>query len=85
MHREQPVVEIGADEVAGWRGQLEPHQRGGGSADEEEQRDAGEKQNRDALVIGGEEPRAQPIVGGEIILIRAAHRGAPVCSASDLI
>jgi hypothetical protein len=54
MHREQPVIDVGADEVALRRRQFEPDHGGRRAADEEEERDRREIEEGDALVIGRE-------------------------------
>src|SRR5262249_938129 len=85
VHREQPVIDVGADEIALRGRKLQANQGRGRAADEEEQRDGGEVENGDALVIGGEKPRAQPVIGGEVILRLVAHRPALVAPAKDLM
>ena len=71
---EQPIVDVGGDQIALRRGELQPDDRRRRAADEEEQRDAGEIKHGDALVVGGEEPGAQAVVLGEIIARRRSSR-----------
>ena len=68
VHGEQAVVHVGADEI-GLRGrELDPDRGRRCAADEEEEDEAGEIENRDALVIGGEEPRSQAVAGVQIVV-----------------
>ena len=63
VHGEQLVVGLRTDQVALRRQQFHANQRGEGAADEEEQRDGGEIQQADALVVLGKEPRFQAVTG----------------------
>src|SRR5262249_56639859 len=85
VHREQPVVDVGGDEIALRGGELQANQSRRGAADKEEHRDAGEIEDGNAFVVGGEEPRTQPIVLGEIIFRLLAHRCDLVSAAKDLM
>ena len=68
VHGEELVVGVGLDEVAGGGEQFETDEQGEESADEEEERDGEQVEQGDALVVGGEQPRADTVVLVEIIL-----------------
>src|SRR5262249_17999573 len=85
VHREQPVVDVRADEIALRGGELQAYQSRRRAADEEEHRDAGEVEDGDAFVVGGEEPGAQPVILGEIILRLLPHRGDPASAVRVLM
>ena len=80
VHGEQPVVRLGRGQGALRRDQVVADQGGRGAADEEEDRDRQRVQDRDALVVRGEQPAPQRLAvleiaedacGGD----RLAHRG----------
>ncbi len=94
VDREEFVVGRRCDEV-GLRGQqFEPHQSRRSAADEKEQRDRHHIEQADALVVGGEQPRADRSSVGEIVLRRldgqrqfarcGVHRFFPSAFPSDL-
>ena len=66
VHREQLVVGV-VREHAFRRQQVQAHTDGERAADEEERRDGEQIQQRDALVIGGEQPRLPSVIGIQII------------------
>ena len=68
VHGEEAVVHVGADEIGLRRRELDPDRGCRRAADEEEKDQAGEIEDGDTLVIGGEEPRAQAVAGGEIVV-----------------
>ena len=68
VHGEQAIVHVGADEICLRSRELNPNRGCRRAADEEEENQAGEIQDRDTLVIGGEEPRAQAVAGVEIVV-----------------
>ena len=53
VQREQAIIFVGRQEQPGRADQLEPHQRDGDAADEEEHGDRQRIEDGDALVIGG--------------------------------
>ena len=68
VHGEQLVVGVRRDQVALRRQQLQADQRGEDAAQEEEQRDGDQVQQRDALVVLGEQPRLEAVAGVQVIL-----------------
>ena len=66
VDREQPVVDLGLEQVPLRRGQLEPHQRGRGPADEEEDRDRDHVEDRDPLVVQRQQPRPDAEPGVQV-------------------
>ena len=70
VHGEQLVVGFRRDQVAVWRKQVDADHRGERAADEEEERDRRQIQQRDALMVGGQQPRTNAIRGVEIVLAR---------------
>ena len=67
VHREQLVVGLVGDQIAGRRGELEADQHRERAADEEEERDRGEIQQRDALVVARQQPRLDAVAVVEIV------------------
>ena len=61
VHGEQLVIGVRRDQVALRRQQLDADQRGEGAADEEEQRDREQVEQRDALVVLGQQPRLEAV------------------------
>ena len=68
VHGEKLVVGVGLDEVAGGGEQFEADEQREEAADEKEEGDGEQVEQRDALVVRGEEPRADTVVLIEIIL-----------------
>src|SRR6185312_10703696 len=95
VHREHAVVDLRLQQRAVGVHEMQPDQSGGGPADEKEERDRGEEQDRDALVVAREEPRAERVLVAEVALglalgvscgqagRRGAHGDRP--SESDLM
>ena len=67
VHREQLVVGVVGDEIAGRRREIEPDEHGEGAADEEEERDRRQVQERDALVIARQQPRLHAVSVVQIV------------------
>ena len=67
VHREQLVVGLGLDEVAGGSDELQPDEDGERAAQEEHERHAGQIEQGDALVVGGEQPGLHAISHVEIV------------------
>ena len=67
MHREQLVVGFVGHQVAGRRGELEPDEHRHRAADDEEEGDAGEVQQGDALVIAREQPRPDAVAVVQVV------------------
>ena len=67
VHREQLVVGLVRHQIAGRRRELEAQQHGEDAADEEEERDGGEVQQGDPLVIAREQPRADAVSVVQIV------------------
>ena len=82
VHGEKLVVSIGLDEIAGGREQFEADEQGEESADEKEESDGDEIEQRDALVVGREQPRADAILLIQVIL---ALDAADCCRSPLLI
>ena len=59
VHGEETVVGVGADQIGLGRRELNPDRRRRGAADEEEEYQACEIENCDALVIRREKPRSK--------------------------
>src|SRR5581483_6150853 len=78
VERERLVVRVRAHEIAVRRDELEPDQRRGNAAEEEESRDRNREQDGDALVVARREPRAQTIARVEIAALPCAgvHGGS---------
>ena len=78
VHREQLVVGFRLHQRALRLDQVDAHQHGEGAADEEEERDRNQIEQRDALVIHGEQPGLPAVVRVEIIdaAFRAAAAGS---------
>ena len=74
VHREQLVVGLVGHQIAGRRRQLEPDQHRERAADEKEERDRREVQQRDALVIAGQQPRRDAVAVVQVVLRRHAER-----------
>ena len=74
VHREELVVGVGADEVAGRRRQLEADQRREQAADEEREGDDDEVHDADALVVLGQEPRGDRVPDVQIVDARRGER-----------
>jgi hypothetical protein len=68
MLGEELVIGIYLHQVAGGCEQFEADEQGEKSADEKEESDLQEIKERNALVVGGEKPRADPVVLVEVIL-----------------
>src|SRR6516164_6764283 len=69
MHGEEFVVGFGRDQGAGGSEQVNPDQGGKEAANEEKERDRGEVEQRNALVVRGQQPRADAIRGIEVMLV----------------
>jgi hypothetical protein len=67
VHGEQLVVGVGFDHVARRRQQLETNEAGEDAAEQEHHGDRAQIQQRDALVVHGEQPRANAVVGVQIM------------------
>ncbi len=70
VHGEKLVVRFGLHECALRREQMQPHQHRRRASDEKHKCDGDEIQQRDALVIDREKPRAPAIIHVEIIYPR---------------
>ena len=68
MHGEELVVSIGLHQVARGSQQLEADEQREEAANEKEERDGDEIEQRDALVVGGEQPRPHSVLLVQIIL-----------------
>src|SRR6266550_1734528 len=68
MHGEQLVVGVGLNQVARGSEQFETNEQSEQSADEEKERYRSQVEQRDALVVGGEQPRPHPVLLVQIIL-----------------
>src|ERR1700731_1349133 len=68
MHGQEFVVGVGLYQVAGGGEQFEPDEQSEEAADEKKERDGDEVEKRNALVVGGEQPRADAVLLVEIIL-----------------
>src|SRR6267154_1163650 len=68
VHREELVVRLIGDEVTGRRGQIEPDQHGERASNEEKHGHRGQVQQRDALVIAGQQPRLDAVALVQIVM-----------------
>ena len=66
VQREELVVGVRRHDVGPRREELEPHQRRGGPADQEEHGDGREVEDRDPLVVRGQQPGPDTVPGGEV-------------------
>jgi hypothetical protein len=67
VHGEKFVVSVGLHQVACGREQFEADEQGEESADEKEERNRDEVKQRDAFVVGGEQPRPHSVLFVQII------------------
>ena len=65
--REELIVGVGLDQVAGGREQFETDEQREESANEKEERDRDQVEQRDALVVGGEQPGTDAVMLVQII------------------
>ncbi len=70
MHGEELVVRFRRNQGAGWRQKMDTDHGGEEPANEKEKGDGTKPQQSDALVVGGEEPRTEAILGVQVILVR---------------
>ena len=77
VHGEELVVGVAADDVGLGRQQLEPDGAREQAAEHEHDRDRDQVEERDPLVVDGEEPRADAVVGVEVVDARLGACGAP--------
>ena len=75
VHREELVVGLVRHEVAGRRRELEPDHHRHRAADEEEDRDGGEIEQRDALVIARQQPRLDAVAVVQVVPRREYQGG----------
>ena len=68
VHGEQLVVHIVAHEIAGGRREIQADEHGERAADEEEHRNGGEVEQRDALVVARQQPRLDAIAVVQIMV-----------------
>ena len=68
VHGEQLVVGVGRDQVTRGRQQLQADHHGEESAQPEHRGDRDQVQDRDPLMIGGQQPRLDAVVGIQVIL-----------------
>ena len=68
VHGEQFVVGLGGNQVTLRRQQVDADHHGKRAAQEKEQRDGNQVQQGDALVVGGEQPRAYAVLRVQIML-----------------
>ncbi len=74
VHREELVVRLVGDEVAGRRGEFQADEHGEDAADDEEERHRREVEQRDALVVAGQEPRSDAVARVEVVARRERRR-----------
>ena len=79
VHGEQLVVGVGLHQIAGRSQQLQADQQGEKSADEEEERDRHQIQQRNPLVVGGEQPGLDAVFLVQIIFAFGDDR----CASHD--
>ena len=79
VHGEELVVGVRGDEVGLRREEFQPDEAGKRAADEEEKRDRDQIQDRDALVVAGEEPTEQAVLRVDEV----AAWGAARCSGRE--
>ena len=80
VHREELVVGLVGHQIAGRRRELEADQHGERAAEEEEERDGGQIEQRDALVIARQQPRLDAVAVVQIVPRRNEKRAVP-CTA----
>ena len=68
MHGEELVVGIGLHQVARGGEQFEADEQREEASDEEEERNREKIKQRDALVVGGEQPGPHSVLGVQIVL-----------------
>src|SRR6266550_1915266 len=68
VHGEELVVSVGLNKIAGGSEQLKANQQGEQSADKEEERNRSQVEQRNALVVGGKQPRPYAVLLVQIIL-----------------
>src|SRR5207253_11483424 len=78
VHGEELVVCLRLHHVARGRDQLQADQGGEDAADGEHDRDAGQVEEGDPLVVGGEEPGADAVADVEVVDALAGRRGRPL-------
>ena len=89
VHGEQLVIGVVLEQAV-WAEQIQPHAHGEGSADEEEGGDGEQIQQRDALVVGGEQPRFPAVVDIQVVgafsgVLRRKRRGHVLMMSSSLL
>ena len=82
VHREHAVVDVRLQQPLGGR-EMQANQCRGNAANEKEECDRGEEQQRDPLVVLGQQPRADRVFGG-YIAGREIGRDRRHCPASYL-
>ena len=80
MHREEPVVDVGGEEVPLRRRELGADQDGHQAAEDEEERDAEEVEDADPLVVPRQEPRLHAVRGRSGSSAPRSRRGSRVRS-----
>ena len=68
VQREELVVGVGLEQVALRRRELEPDAHGKQAAEEEEYRDRDQVEDRDALVVLGEQPRPERVAVRQVVV-----------------
>ena len=71
MHGEELVISIGLHQVARGREQFQADEQREEAADEEEECDGDEIEQRDALVVGGEQPRPDSVLLVQVVFASA--------------
>src|SRR5208283_1562556 len=74
VHGEHLVIGVGLHQVALWRQQLEPNEHGEEAAEKEEHRHRNQVEDRDALVVGGQQPGFEAVPVVEIVQFRSLIR-----------
>ena len=74
MHGEQLVIGIGLNQITGRSQQFQPDEQGKKSSNKEKERNRGEVQQGDTLVIGGEQPRTYAVLFIQIMLAFSGYR-----------
>ena len=84
VHREEPVVDVGGEEVSLRRRQLGADQHGHQAAEDEEDRDAEEVEDADPLVVPRQEPRPDAVGGVQVVRLACipAGRGSGALTTS---
>src|SRR5207244_3807466 len=80
---EHAVVDVGREQIAGRRGQLQPDQRGEDAAEEKRERHDDQVQDPDPLVVIRQQPRRDAVlvieIGGRLFVDDGFHM-SPYCA-----